>query len=151
MPFSNRTLQLQELGYHGLESGSERPQEAVTHLARASKAHYFASNRKNRNSPSAEINLLISSSEDSGRPNRGSKEQIGPGAGIPVLGLDALRSAAYGPEAALAILIPIGLAGTAYILPISLTIIVLLSIVLLLSPDDRGISEWWRFLHRGQR
>ncbi|HEV2731180.1 MAG TPA: APC family permease, partial [Terriglobales bacterium] len=57
------------------------------------------------------------------------REQIGPAAGIPVFGLDALSSAAYGPEAALTILIPLGVAGVAYILPISLTIIVLLSIV----------------------
>jgi amino acid transporter len=57
------------------------------------------------------------------------KEQIRPSAGVPVFGLDALSSAAYGPEAALTILIPLGLAGVAYTIPISLTIIVLLSIV----------------------
>lgn len=57
------------------------------------------------------------------------KEQIGPAAGIPVFGLDALSSAAYGPEAALTILIPLGLAAAAFMVPISLTIIVLLSIV----------------------
>jgi len=56
-------------------------------------------------------------------------EQIGASAGIPIFGLDALSSAAYGPEAALTLLIPLGLAGTRYIVPISLTIIVLLSIV----------------------
>lgn len=57
------------------------------------------------------------------------KERIAPATGIPVFGLDALSSAAYGPEAALTILIPLGLAGSAYIVPISLTIIVLLTIV----------------------
>jgi amino acid transporter len=57
------------------------------------------------------------------------KERIGPAAGIPVFGLDALSSAAYGPEAALTILLPLGMAGVAYIFPISLTIIVLLAIV----------------------
>jgi hypothetical protein len=36
-------------------------------------------------------------------------EQIGPAQGIPILGLDALSSAAYGPEAALSLLIPLGL------------------------------------------
>src|SRR6516165_2050637 len=56
-------------------------------------------------------------------------EQIGASAGIPIFGLDALSSAAYGPEAALTLLIPLGLAGTGYIVPISLTIIFLLSIV----------------------
>ena len=56
-------------------------------------------------------------------------EHIGPIAGIPVFGLDALSSAAYGPEAALTLLIPIGLAGIHYIVPISLAIICLLAIV----------------------
>src|SRR5271165_7483733 len=56
-------------------------------------------------------------------------EQIGPGAGIPIFGLDALSSAAYGPEAALTLLIPLGLLGIQYIVPISLAIIALLAIV----------------------
>ena len=38
-------------------------------------------------------------------------EHIGPSAGIPIFGLDALSSAAYGPEAALTLLIPLGLLG----------------------------------------
>ncbi len=38
-------------------------------------------------------------------------EHVGPIAGIPVFGLDALSSAAYGPEAALTLLIPLGLAA----------------------------------------
>ncbi len=58
-----------------------------------------------------------------------SNERVGPAAGVPIFGLDALSSAAYGPEAALTILIPMGFAGLAHIVPISLTIIVLLSIV----------------------
>lgn len=57
------------------------------------------------------------------------KERIGPITGIPVFGLDALSSAAYGPEAALTMLIPLGLAGVTQIVPISLAIILLLSIV----------------------
>jgi len=56
-------------------------------------------------------------------------ERVGPSTGIPIFGLDALSSAAYGPEAALTILIPLGLAGVAHIIPISFTIIVLLGIV----------------------
>src|SRR5580704_4925316 len=56
-------------------------------------------------------------------------EHIGPIAGIPVFGLDALSSAAYGPEAALTLLIPLGLAGVQYIVPISFAIILLLAIV----------------------
>jgi amino acid transporter len=67
-----------------------------------------------------------------GSPLRTEDEQaqrIGPGKGIPIFGLDALSSAAYGPEAALTLLIPLGMAGVAYILPISLSIVILLGIV----------------------
>jgi amino acid transporter len=46
--------------------------------------------------------------------------------GIPVLGLDALSSAAYGPEAALTVLIPLGAAATGYLGPISAIIIAIL-------------------------
>jgi len=56
-------------------------------------------------------------------------EHIGPISGITVFGLDALSSAAYGPEAALTLLIPLGMAGIAHIVPISFAIIALLGIV----------------------
>jgi amino acid transporter len=56
-------------------------------------------------------------------------EQIGPVQGIPIFGLDGLSSAAYGPEAALSLLIPLGLLGVRYIVPISAAIITLLVIV----------------------
>jgi amino acid transporter len=67
-----------------------------------------------------------------GKPIRTSDEraeQIGPTQGIPIFGLDALSSAAYGPEAALSLLIPLGLLGVRYIVPISAAIITLLVIV----------------------
>jgi amino acid transporter len=64
----------------------------------------------------------LASSEERG-------ERIGAAAGIPIFGLDALSSAAYGPEAALTLLIPLGVAGVAYIVPISASIILLLTIV----------------------
>src|ERR1700729_2302302 len=57
------------------------------------------------------------------------EERIGPAAGIPIFGLDALSSAAYGPEAALTLLIPLGAVGIAYIVPISASVIALLVIV----------------------
>jgi amino acid transporter len=72
------------------------------------------------------LNLLF------GRPLATSEEraeQIGPLAGIPVFGLDALSSAAYGPEAALTLLIPLGLLGVKYIVPVSTAIVILLVIV----------------------
>jgi amino acid transporter len=56
-------------------------------------------------------------------------ERVGPGSGIGIFGLDALSSAAYGPEAALTLLIPLGAAGLVYMQPISASIIVLLAIV----------------------
>ena len=56
-------------------------------------------------------------------------EHIGVAAGIPIFGLDALTSAAYGPEAAMALLIPLGIYGTRFILPIISAILSLLVIV----------------------
>jgi amino acid transporter len=56
-------------------------------------------------------------------------ERIGPVKGIPIFGLDALSSAAYGPEAALTLLIPLGMAGAAYVWPVTIAIVGLLSIV----------------------
>src|SRR5258707_2618148 len=67
-----------------------------------------------------------------GKPLKTSEEraeQIGVREGIPIFGLDALSSAAYGPEAALSLLIPLGLLGVEYIVPISAAIIALLVIV----------------------
>jgi len=72
------------------------------------------------------LNLLL------GRPLATSEERgesIGPVAGIPIFGLDALSSAAYGPEAALTLLIPLGLMGVKEIVPISSAILILLTIV----------------------
>ena len=56
-------------------------------------------------------------------------EQVGPSAGIPIFGLDALSSAAYGPEAALTLLIPLGMAGVHLIVPVIGAILALLVIV----------------------
>ena len=67
-----------------------------------------------------------------GRPLATSEERaehIGPLAGIPVFGLDALSSAAYGPEAALTLLIPLGIGGVKHIVPVSAAIVTLLIIV----------------------
>ena len=67
-----------------------------------------------------------------GKPIRTSDEraeQIGPTQGVPIFGLDGLSSAAYGPEAALSLLMPLGLLGVRYIVPVSAAIITLLIIV----------------------
>ncbi|HWY52048.1 MAG TPA: APC family permease [Chthoniobacterales bacterium] len=57
------------------------------------------------------------------------EQEIGVLSGVPVLGLDALSSAAYGPEAALAILIPAGILGLQYLPAITAVILALLAIV----------------------
>ena len=64
----------------------------------------------------------LSSAEDK-------KERLGSFAGVSVFGLDAFSSAAYGPEAALTILIPLGAAGLKFSLPITIAVSSILAIV----------------------
>jgi amino acid transporter len=67
-----------------------------------------------------------------GRPLRSDeaeKEQVGPAAGVPVLGLDALASAAYGPEAALTVLLPAGVLASIYITSLTNWILLILAAV----------------------
>jgi len=67
-----------------------------------------------------------------GRPLSSLEEEgqkVGVVAGIPILGLDALSSAAYGPEAAMTILLPLGALGVGYVRPISAVIIAILLVV----------------------
>jgi amino acid transporter len=69
-----------------------------------------------------------------GRPLASSerrKQKIGVIGGLPTFGLDGLSSSAYGPEAALTILLPVGTAGLWVIQPISWAIIALLLILYL--------------------
>ena len=62
--------------------------------------------------------------------NEANAEQIGVAAGIPIFGLDGLTSAAYGPEAAMTLLIPLGLWGVQhYLLPVFGFILTLLTIL----------------------
>ena len=51
--------------------------------------------------------------------------------GVPAMGLDGLSSAAYGPEAALAILIPVGAVGLHVIVPVMGAILLLLVLLAL--------------------
>ena len=68
-----------------------------------------------------------------GRPlasQRGGRaKRVGLAAGVPTFGLDALSSAAYGPEAALTVLLPLGAAELTFILPITVAIVIVLGIV----------------------
>ncbi|MCU1291223.1 MAG: Amino acid permease, partial [Bryobacterales bacterium] len=67
-----------------------------------------------------------------GRPLASEEEaaqRVSVPSGVAVFGLDALGSAAYGPEAALTVLIPAGIVGLHYILPLSAAIVTLLLLV----------------------
>jgi hypothetical protein len=57
------------------------------------------------------------------------KQELSVVTGVPVLGLDALSSVAYGPEAALTILIPAGLVGLRFMPMITGCVLVLLAIL----------------------
>ena len=56
-------------------------------------------------------------------------QRIGVLSGLPALGLDGLSSSAYGPEAALTLLLPLGAVGLHYVLPITGIILALLSML----------------------
>ncbi len=57
-------------------------------------------------------------------------EHIGVAAGIPIFGLDGLTSAAYGPEQAMSLLIPLGIIGVQqHLMPIFTAILILLTIL----------------------
>ncbi len=67
-----------------------------------------------------------------GRPLRSSeaaKEELGVLTGVSVLGLDALSSTAYGPEAALTVLAALGVFGLAYLPIITFAILALLAML----------------------
>jgi amino acid transporter len=67
-----------------------------------------------------------------GKPLRSdaeAEEKIGVAAGIPVLGLDALASASYGPEAALTVLLAAGAAASRELVPVIACVIGLLLLV----------------------
>ena len=57
-------------------------------------------------------------------------EHIGVAAGIPIFGLDGLTSAAYGPEQAMSLLVPLGVYGVQqHLMPIFTAILILLTIL----------------------
>ncbi len=59
------------------------------------------------------------------------QQKVGPWTGVSMLGLDGLSSAGYGPEAAATILIPLGIAGSKFVVPITVAIVVLLTLLYL--------------------
>src|SRR5690348_12887888 len=59
----------------------------------------------------------------------GESEKITAIEGLPAMGLDGLASSAYGPEAALTMLAPLGLVGLAYMGPVMLAVLALLAIL----------------------
>ncbi|HEY4565163.1 MAG TPA: APC family permease, partial [Thermoanaerobaculia bacterium] len=58
-----------------------------------------------------------------------SERKLGVLSGVPALGLDGLGSSAYGPEAALTILIPLGAAAPAWLVPLTALLLVLLALL----------------------
>ena len=67
-----------------------------------------------------------------GRPLSSDEQEeakIGVAEGFPALGLDGLSSSAYGPEAALTLLLPLGAAGIHFVLPITGAILLLLGLL----------------------
>src|SRR4051812_46265498 len=82
--------------------------------------------QKNLLTPRAIFHLLF------GRPLKTSEAQaqkVGPLHGVPILGLDALGSASYGPEAALTVLMPLGAIGLLYVREVIMAILILLAIL----------------------
>src|SRR5438876_10989681 len=63
------------------------------------------------------------------KSSEAAKEELSVITGVPVLGLDALSSAAYGPEAALTVLAVAGAAGLHYLPIIAVIILVLLGML----------------------
>jgi amino acid transporter len=61
----------------------------------------------------------------------GERRKITTIAGLPAIGLDGLSSSAYGPEAALTILLPVGVVGLSWIAPITLAILLVLAMLFL--------------------
>src|SRR5437588_5917442 len=59
----------------------------------------------------------------------GEAEKITTLEGVPAMGLDGLASSAYGPEAALTVLAPLGFVGLAYMGPITLAVLAVLAIL----------------------
>ncbi|HEY2294797.1 MAG TPA: APC family permease [Thermoanaerobaculia bacterium] len=57
------------------------------------------------------------------------ERKLGVLSGVPALGLDGLGSSAYGPEAALTILIPLGAAAPAWLVPLTALLLVLLALL----------------------
>lgn len=57
------------------------------------------------------------------------EHKLGVVSGVPALGLDGLGSSSYGPEAALAILIPLGAAAPGHLVPLMVLMLVLLALL----------------------
>ena len=79
------------------------------------------------------------------------EQRIGPAAGIPMLGLDALSSSAYGPEAALTIMIPAGAVGITYGCRSASPLSPSSALFTYLTARRFRHTRRWRFLHRRQR
>jgi amino acid transporter len=59
----------------------------------------------------------------------GEGQKIGAVSGLAAMGLDGLSSAAYGPEAAMAVLLPLGVASLGLVFPVMLAVVALLFVL----------------------
>jgi amino acid transporter len=98
--------------------------DAAARIAAAPKSMKISETWRNTSWRNLFFGAPISTEEDEG-------ERIGPIAGVGVLGLDALASAAYGPEALLTVLLPLGAAGLRHLAPLTTLIGALLVVVAL--------------------
>ena len=84
------------------------------------------------------------------RSDEQEEAKIGVAEGFPALGLDGLSSSAYGPEAALTLLLPLGAAGIHYILLVTGAILFLLGLLyfsyrqtIAAYPRQRRVLQRW--------
>jgi amino acid transporter len=66
-----------------------------------------------------------------GKPDEEDRHRLTTLSGLAALSLDALSSVAYGPEAIVVVLVAAGTAGLVYTLPVTLAIVVLLSVLVI--------------------
>ena len=91
------------------------------------KGHLVAHGpRPKRSLPTVAVDFLL------GRhiaTREGEQRKIGPLEGVPAMGLDGLGSSAYGPEAALTVLMPLGAASLSLVTPIIALLVALLAVL----------------------
>src|SRR6202007_1899445 len=89
----------------------------------------FANWKQRRQGPSVDLTKILIGRRLANR--EGQARKITAIEGVPAMGLDGIGSSAYGPEAALMIMIPLGAEGLDLIRPVMTAILVLLALLYL--------------------